>query len=240
MIVAICVSGNRVASCSPSTSDGENHPPSQVIKKCPSQTDIRICEARGKTERLAYRTPIKFGGRVVTEAVMFHVELDVETRNGKRGTGYGSMPLGNAWAWPSAQVGGEETLAAMRALGERLLPKTVSSAADFAHPLEITRQWEAVWKSLAGEIAAEMKLPEAIPPLAALVAISPLEAAVHDAFGRVQANNAYNMLGPEFISADLSHFLSADFRGEYLDRYTLRTPKPQMPLYHLVSALRIR
>jgi L-alanine-DL-glutamate epimerase-like enolase superfamily enzyme len=39
------------------------------------------------------------------------------------------------------------------------------------------------------------------------------------------------------VSADLSHYLSADFTGEYLDRYTLRSPQPRMPLYHLVGAL---
>jgi L-alanine-DL-glutamate epimerase-like enolase superfamily enzyme len=200
-------------------------------------TDIRICAARGTTERLAYRTPIKFGGRVVTDAVMFHVELDVETRTGKRATGYGSMPLGNAWAWPSATVGGDETLTAMRSLGERLLPKTVNSAGEFAHPLELTRAWEPLWKSLAGDIAVELKLPETMPPLAALVAVSPLEAAIHDAFGRVHESKSYNLLGAEFITSDLSHFLNEDFRGEYLDRYTLRTPKPQMPLYHWVGAL---
>jgi L-alanine-DL-glutamate epimerase-like enolase superfamily enzyme len=31
--------------------------------------------------------------------------------------------------------------------------------------------------------------------------------------------------------------LNADFAGEYLERYTLRQPKPRMPLYHLVGAL---
>jgi L-alanine-DL-glutamate epimerase-like enolase superfamily enzyme len=31
--------------------------------------------------------------------------------------------------------------------------------------------------------------------------------------------------------------LSPDFSGEYLDQYTLREPKPRMPLYHLVGAL---
>ncbi len=31
--------------------------------------------------------------------------------------------------------------------------------------------------------------------------------------------------------------MTAEFAGEYLDRYTLRDPKPRMPLYHLVGAL---
>ena len=31
--------------------------------------------------------------------------------------------------------------------------------------------------------------------------------------------------------------MTPEFAGEYLDRYTLRQPKPQLPLYHLVGAL---
>jgi L-alanine-DL-glutamate epimerase-like enolase superfamily enzyme len=45
------------------------------------------------------------------------------------------------------------------------------------------------------------------------------------------------MLGPEFVHQDLAHYLTPEFAGEYLDRYTLRQPKAKMPLYHLVGAL---
>jgi L-alanine-DL-glutamate epimerase-like enolase superfamily enzyme len=200
-------------------------------------TDIRLREVRTSTERIGYRTPIKFGGRVVTDAVTFDVEMDVESRNGKRGTGFGSMPLGNAWAWPSKIVGGEETLTAMRELGERMAKGLVAESPDFGHPLELTGRWHALREKLAGEIAAEMQLAEPIPLLAQLVAISPLEAAVHDAFGRVHQANSYNLLGREFIEADLSKFLLPEFAGEYLDRYTRRQPLPKMPLYHLIGAL---
>ena len=60
-----------------------------------------------------------------------------------------------------------------------------------------------------------------MPRLAQLVAASPLEAAIHDAYGKALGQNSYNLLGPEFVSADLAHYLSPDFAGEYLDRYTL-------------------
>ncbi len=86
-------------------------------------------------------------------------------------------------------------------------------------------------------MAAELALAEPIPRLAQLVSASPLEAAIHDAFGQVHGRNSYDLLGPEWINTDLSHYLTADFSGEYLDRYSLRQPKPRMPLYHLVGAL---
>ena len=54
---------------------------------------------------------------------------------------------------------------------------------------------------------------------------------------RRSRRTAYNLLGPDFVNQDLAHHLAPEFAGEYLDRYTLRQPKPQMPLYHLVGAL---
>jgi L-alanine-DL-glutamate epimerase-like enolase superfamily enzyme len=80
-------------------------------------------------------------------------------------------------------------------------------------------------------------LPEAVPPLAQLVAASPLEAAIHDAFGKILSRNSFDLLGPEWVNADLATYLDERFAGEYLDRYTLRRPRPTMPLYHLVGAL---
>ena len=76
----------------------------------PKATDIRIVRTTAETERFAYRAPIKFGGRVVTDAVLLHVTVDVETRDGRRGRGNGSMPMGNIWAWPTSQVSAEATL----------------------------------------------------------------------------------------------------------------------------------
>jgi L-alanine-DL-glutamate epimerase-like enolase superfamily enzyme len=76
-----------------------------------------------------------------------------------------------------------------------------------------------------------------MPRLAIQVAASPLEAAIHDAYGNALGRNAYDLLGPDWVGADLGHYLSGEFAGEYLDRYTLREPKARMPLYHLVGAL---
>src|SRR4029079_6592272 len=60
-------------------------------------TDIRIVSAQSTTERIDYRTPMKFGGRVVTDVLLLHVAVEVETAAGRRAEGFGSMPVGNAW-----------------------------------------------------------------------------------------------------------------------------------------------
>src|SRR5207249_2749333 len=43
--------------------------------------------------------------------------------------------------------------------------------------------------------------------------------------------------GPDFLSHDLGHYLGPEFKGDTLDRFIDRVPKPRMPLYHLVGAL---
>jgi L-alanine-DL-glutamate epimerase-like enolase superfamily enzyme len=199
-------------------------------------TDVRICELRTSLDRITYRTPMKFGGRVVTDVTLLNVTALVETRDGRRGEGFGSMPMGNAWAWPSNVVPADQTLAAMVRLGEAIAGPAVTEL-DAAHPLELCHRLHPMYAALATQIGSQLRLTEPIPRLAQLVAASPLEAALFDAYGKALGQNVYNLLGPEFVSQDLSAYLGPEFTGEYLDRYTLREPKARMPLYHLVGAL---
>lgn len=199
-------------------------------------TDIRLLDAVCATEHFDYRTPIKFGGRALDDVTLLDVTVEVETRDGRRAKGIGSMPMGNIWGWPSRQVDAADTLSAMITLGERL----VNEAADYqgvGHPLEITRELSECYEPTAHEVTEAALLGEPMPRLAQLVAASPLEAAIHDAYGKALGQNAYNVLGPEFANRDLAAYLTDEFAGEYLDQYTLRKPKQSMPLYHLVGAL---
>lgn len=197
---------------------------------------MRLVQVSTSHERIAYRTPVKFGGRVVADAVLFHVQVEVETADGRRGVGLGSMPVGNAWAWPSQKVTSEQSLAAMIALSERYAQAARELAAS-GHPLELTHELGADYASHAQSLAGELGLVEPIPRLAQLVSASPIEAAIFDAYGKALGANVYNLLGPEYVAHDLAAYLGPDFQGEYLDRYTLRAPKDRMPLYHLVGAL---
>ncbi len=199
-------------------------------------TDVRIVGARCTTEEIRYRAPIKFGGRVVTDVTLLNVVVTVSTRDGRQIDGHGSMPLGNVWAWPSSTLSANETLTAMTAMGTQFVA-ACGRDGEFGHPLELTHSWHTLRQSIAQQIAAERHLPEPIPVLAQLVAASPVEAALYDAFGRAWSANAYNLLSSEYIERDLSHWLGEDFRGRYLDEFTRRTPQPRMPLYHLVGAL---
>lgn len=207
-------------------------PPLSTLSK---PTDIRIREVAWSTQEIAYRAPMKFGGRVVESCLLFDVEAVVETRAGLVGRGRGSMPLGNIWAWP-AGVDPAATLRAMRDFAERCA-LAAAECADWGHPLELTHTLAGEHERLAREVIDERGIASPMPRLAQLVSASPLEAALYDAQGRALQRNAYDLLGAEFVSADLARWLGPEFAGEYLEGYTLRAPQPRMPLYHLVGAL---
>ena len=199
-------------------------------------TDVRILDVRTSTQQITYRQPMKFGGRIVEDVTLLDVDVEVETRTGRRGLGHGSMPLGNVWAWPSQTLTNEQTLSAMLEMGQRVADEG-RVCEDTAHPLEITSTVSQAYGALAESVQKDRHFAEPIPVLAQLVAASPWEAAVFDAQGKAVAINSYNLLGHEHLDRDLSAWLGPDFTGEYLDRYTRRLPQPHLPLYHLVGAL---
>jgi L-alanine-DL-glutamate epimerase-like enolase superfamily enzyme len=202
----------------------------------PKSTDIRIVDVRPDTELIKFRTPLKFGGQVMTEFTVLNVSLTAETRDGRRAEGFGSMPMGNAWAWPTARLSSKQTFEAMTELGRRIAADAATYS-GMGHPLEIAHDLAARQAAMAQEVTAGHGLSEPMPRLAQLVAASPTEAAIHDAYGKALGQNSYNLLGPAFANRDLTAYLDGAFAGEYLDRYTLRRPKAVMPLYHLIGAL---
>ena len=64
-------------------------------------TDIRIDDVSYAYEDFRYRTPIKFGGVALDRVTLLNVEIAVRTRAGMTARGFGSMPMGNVWSFPS-------------------------------------------------------------------------------------------------------------------------------------------
>ena len=198
-------------------------------------TDIQLTSARCSTQQFDYRSPMKFGGRVVRDVTLLDVTVEVRTRDGRVGSGFGSMTMGNIWAWPGGKTDPIQSLETMVRFGEEVV-REGNCFKEFGHPLELMHEFSQRYVSLAAKAAADCQT-EPIPKLAQLVAASPFDAAVFDAYGRTLGQNVYNLLSAEHCNQDLGFYLGDDFKGEYLDRYTLRKPKDRMPLYHLVGAL---
>jgi L-alanine-DL-glutamate epimerase-like enolase superfamily enzyme len=198
-------------------------------------TDICIVETKSETEYFPYRSPAKFGGRVVNDVTLLNVTVRVRTRDGREACGNGSMSMGNIWAWPSKTLSTDQTLKAMVEFGHKVTAHGKTPSV-FGHPLELVHDLSEDYQKLADETTKTQQV-EPMVKLAQLVAASPFEAAVFDAYGRVLGANSYNLLSKEYCNRDLSYYLGNEFQGEYLDQYVLAKPKDRMPIYHLVGAL---
>ncbi len=199
-------------------------------------TDIRIEDVSVVYEDFLYRTPIKFGGVALDRVTILNVNAMVRTVAGKSAKGFGSMPLGNVWSFPSRVLSYDQTLAAMKALAERYR-KLFAECRKVGHPIDLYHLLEPELFRVADEVTNELKLTEPIPKLCALVVASAFDAAIHDAFGKVHGRNCYSTYGPEFLHYDLGHYLGPEYAGEHLSQYVNTSPKPRMPLYHLIGAL---
>jgi len=199
-------------------------------------TDIRIRATRISFENHLYRAPIKFGGVALDRVTLLNVECDVETRDGKTATGFGSMPLSNIWAFPSRVMNYDRTLQAMTTLSERCAGLVAHHDA-YGHPIDLGLALEEEFLAAAAEVSRELNLEQSIPKLATLVVGSPFDAAIHDAFGKAHGLNCYHTYGRDFMSCDLGVYLGAGYEGDWLESYVHREPQSRMPLYHLVGAL---
>jgi L-alanine-DL-glutamate epimerase-like enolase superfamily enzyme len=198
--------------------------------------DIRIESVSLSYEDYRYRRPMKFGGNIVDRVTLANVRATVRDGAGRAAHGFGSMPLGNVWSFPSRKLGYDATLAAMQALAARIA-KITGDYREPGHPVEINLALEPAYLEAAASVSRERELAEPVPKLATLVTASPFDAALHDAYGKLHGINCYHGYGREFLPRDLGDLLAPDFRGEFLDRYVLGKPKPAMPLYHLVGAV---
>ena len=197
----------------------------------PLSTDVRIDELRFSYEDYKYRAPYKFGGVMVDRVTLLNVNCRVSNKAGKSAEGFGSMPMGNMWAFPAPGVSYDATLGAMKTLAGRIAEIT-RGFREYAHPVEMNFQLEPAYL----KAAAEVQITPKVPKLCTLVTASPFDAAIHDAYGKLHGRNAFNASGREFMKQDLSRYLGKDFQGEYLDQYVLARPTPRITMYHSVGA----
>src|SRR6185369_14353712 len=195
--------------------------PAMLVAACRSPaivrsrpTDIRIVEVTEDFEEFRYRTPYEFGGRTVDRVTILNVRCRVRTGDGKEGRGFGSMTLGNAWAFPAASQ--DDGIGAMTDLAVSLRSIT-ASCNETGHPIDLFRALEPEYLKSAAAVSAARHLAPPIPKLCTLVVASAFDAAIHDAYGKAFGLSTYATYGPPFMARDLSTDLGPEFAGEYLD-----------------------
>ncbi len=205
------------------------------LRAAASPTGMRIEEVQFAFEEMPCRTPLKFGGTVVERIGILNVKCTV-SGGSRTAHGFGSMPLGNAWSFPSRKLTYDQTLGAMKALAGHIA-KITGEYRTPGHPIDITWTLEPEYLRASVQATNDLELAEPIPKLCTLATASPFDAALHDAYGKLHGLNCYHTYGPRFLKLDLAHYLGTEFKGETLDRYVEKQPKARMPMYHLIGAV---
>lgn len=203
------------------------------------ESDVNIEKIDIDYRSYKLRTPLKFGSVVVSESVSLIARVLVKRKGGGEAVGFGSMPLVCEWAFPDPTVEYYDKLEGMKLVAERyarVLEKEASSGL-YLHPIDWFIKFESEIPKLTNSISRELKLKVPLPILASLVAISPIDAAIHDGFGKANGICSYDGYGPKYMERDLSHYLGPRFKGKYISDYIKPRYEPKMPIFHLVGGL---
>ena len=199
------------------------------------ETDVRVLEAEPYFTREASRTPLKFGGVVMDSALYCHVRVTVENRRGERAEGWGAIFLADLWAWPSQRVSHESSEMLMRDLVVAWCNR-VAQFGEYAHPIDLFWSLEPELMPLANGLCVDRDLEECVPRMGSLICASPVDAAIHDAFGNAIGIDTYAGYGPDYMDHDLSLWLGPRFADRYIADY-LRPLDRWVDAFHLVGGL---
>jgi L-alanine-DL-glutamate epimerase-like enolase superfamily enzyme len=198
------------------------------------ESDIRVIEAEAYFSDEIAREALRFGAAVAATLTLCHVRVRVENRRGLVAVGWGAVFLSHYWAFPSPTVTPADKDAAMRRTTEALCALVVSSE-QYGHPIDLFRDIEQSLATTSARVCRESGVTETMPYLGALVCMSPIDAAIHDAFGNVNGICTYAGYGADYCSNDLSAYLGPRYRDRYLADVLRPDPAPRVLIAHTVG-----
>jgi L-alanine-DL-glutamate epimerase-like enolase superfamily enzyme len=176
-----------------------------------------------------------FGASTAGNLTLAHVRARVEDRQGRAADGWGAIFLSHPWAFPGPEPAPERKDALMRALaidyGARL-----AGSDQWGHPIDHFLAIEPELAVIAARVAEGHDITVPIPPLFSLVSLSPIDAAIHDAYGNLHGASSYDLLGTDDLDWDLSRVLGSDYVGRYPAQALRRAPVACVPISHTVGA----
>jgi len=204
-------------------------------------SDIRVHQVETFFQDIVGRLQLLFGRKMQETgqaprhfSTLLTVRARVENRAGRTATGWGSILLSANWAFPSDVVPQGTRSEAMREVARRYA-RSFPESDEFSHPLIISLDRKKDLIAIGKEVSQKMDLAEPLPVLASLNAGSPIDCALHDAFGKAAGVHTYDGYGKEFCSFDLSRWLGAAYRGRYPDEFLAPVYAPKVPIFHLVG-----
>jgi L-alanine-DL-glutamate epimerase-like enolase superfamily enzyme len=205
------------------------------------QTDVRVTGLTVYFLPVPLRTPLKFGHESLTEVTCCRVRLTVRDRQNNEGEGWGETPLSAPWAWP-ADLSHQVRCDAMRQLALEIA-EAWTGFESFGHPIELTHSFQQNRLPQVLDDHNASQPATRIPYLTALVCLSAIDIALHDAYGNVLRRDVYDTYTREFMNRDLSAYLTPadgaaiDFRDQYPSDFLVADPPTRLPVWHLVGGV---
>ncbi|OGS21646.1 MAG: hypothetical protein A3J83_01420 [Elusimicrobia bacterium RIFOXYA2_FULL_40_6] len=200
------------------------------------KSDIKILSVKYAYTDEKFRVPLKFGVGYLTNVPSSTVIIEAINGTGKKAKGIGNILLSDLWAFPGSEITHDEKINAFKEITKRFA-QFLQNSGTFGHPIDLYLDSKHELLKIASSVEKEMKFNIHIPVLASLMVGSPFDAALHDAFGRINGICSYDGYGKEFISKDLSNYLGPKFKGKYISDYLNKEYKPSLPIFHLVGGL---
>ncbi len=217
--------------------NGQNIP-----RKAGLSSDVRVVSVAMYLLPVQMRVPLKFGGEIVRRGLCARVCLTVIDRQGNSSQGWGETPLMVQWAWPSklSHASREDS---MVEFCRRLAGAWVEYDA-WGHPFELGHDFQQHVLPALTKSHELLDDDSGLPYLAALICESAFDIALYDAFGNLHEVDVYETLGKDWLSRDLSAYLTpaADrqdisFEGLFPSDFLVKKPPLSLPAWHLVGGL---
>jgi len=211
--------------------------------------NARDCRVTGVTLwflPVTTRVPLKFGPESLTSVTCARVRLRVVGRDGRVAEGCGETPLSVQWVWPSPRPYAPRH-EALR-LFTSLLAHAWTRFQDWGHPVELGDDFTRhllprLWEDFNASRLAGPEPSDRMPWLAALVACSAFDLALHDAYGRLHGVPTYDTYRRPWLSRDLASFLQPasdspnPFAGRDIADFLRPTRAQRLRAWHLVGGL---
>jgi len=188
------------------------------------------------------RVPLKFGSETLTAVTCARACVTVRDAKGRTAEGWGETPLSVQWVWPSTLAYAPRETALrdlMAALAQAWLNHDCSG-----HPIDLGYRFSRDrLHPVLDAFNQSSGLAEDVPHLAALVAMSVLDLATHDAYGKLHGTDTFATLDAEHIRHALPDMLEpaegsdVRFDGTHISDTLVDDVPTALPAWHLVGGL---
>lgn len=208
----------------------------------PNKHDARITDLVYFLLPVETRVPLKFGSETLTHVTCLRVAVEIEGAEEWRAGGWGETPMSVQWVWPGDLPYQERYDAILEFVA--IIARAFRDFDRSGHPIEISHAFqETVLHDELANFNRDRGDAHRMPWLAALVAFSAFDIALHDAYGHLHERDIYSTYNAEFMNQDLAAFLTpaddaeVSFEGLYPDHFLVADLPSTLPAWHLVGGL---